>query len=93
MEMKIFPQLAARMQAECGWKVKKTQAVLPAYLEFLGEASKKSTPVPSPEIDNLWHNHILFLRDYLAFCQKNFGKIIFHEPSQAACNSCGGSVE
>lgn len=35
---------------------------------------------PSVEIDQVWHTHILFTRDYIAFCDKVFGEYAHHVP-------------
>ena len=32
-------------------------------------------------IDEMWHNFILFTKDYNDFCNKYFGKYIHHQPS------------
>lgn len=35
----------------------------------------------SSAVDTVWHEFILFLSDYLAFCREKMGKIFYHEPS------------
>lgn len=35
------------------------------------------------EIDNMWHNFILYTKDYAEFCQKYFGMFLHHEPDVA----------
>jgi hypothetical protein len=35
------------------------------------------------DIDNMWHNFILYTRDYTAFCEKYFGKFLHHQPDIA----------
>ncbi|KAB8037771.1 hypothetical protein GCL60_11395 [Silvanigrella paludirubra] len=32
-------------------------------------------------IDKMWHNFILFTKDYHEFCHKYFGRFIHHEPN------------
>jgi hypothetical protein len=41
----------------------------------------KDLSVISPEIDEVWHNFILFTREYNKFCESVFGKFIHHTPS------------
>lgn len=40
---------------------------------------KMSTP--SIPVDNMWHQFILWTKDYANYCQENFGKFIHHFPS------------
>ena len=35
----------------------------------------------SKPIDEVWHTHILFTRDYAAFCNLVFGEFVHHEPA------------
>lgn len=35
---------------------------------------------PSKEMDDVWHEFILFTRDYYNFCNMFFGKMIHHQP-------------
>jgi hypothetical protein len=48
---------------------------------FLWMSSKTDDPsIPSPTIDDAWHEFILFTREYAEFCKKNCGRFIHHEP-------------
>ncbi|WP_207424848.1 glycine-rich domain-containing protein [Desertivirga brevis] len=35
-------------------------------------------------LDEMWHNFILFTREYAAFCQANFGRFVHHQPATRA---------
>ena len=37
--------------------------------------------MPSHEVDEIWHNFILFTREYSEFCEKACGRIIHHRPN------------
>ena len=37
--------------------------------------------MPSQVVDDLWHEFILFTRDYGAFCQRAFGQFLHHTPA------------
>jgi len=37
--------------------------------------------VPTLEIDEFWHNHILYTKDYTNDCQQLFGHYLHHQPS------------
>jgi hypothetical protein len=39
--------------------------------------------MPSQLADELWHEFILHTRDYAAFCQKAFGRMLHHTPAAA----------
>jgi hypothetical protein len=43
----------------------------------------KFVAMPSQVVDDLWHEFILFTRDYDAFCQQAFGHFLHHTPSVA----------
>lgn len=56
------------------------------YKNFL-ILNKKYLPqplVPTREIDEFWHNHILHTRRYLQDCQQIFGYYLHHEPTDEA---------
>ena len=37
---------------------------------------------PAPDIDEVWHNHILHTREYDRDCQEIFGRYLHHAPAQ-----------
>lgn len=50
-------------------------------LKFLEFCTKTKYPcLPSKEIDEMWHDFILFTKDYSEFCITYFGKFIHHYP-------------
>ena len=56
---------------------------LAELIKFLTLASESTNcPVtPSARVDMAWHEFILFTRTYTSFCERNYGKMIHHEPS------------
>lgn len=48
-----------------------------AYLHSSGRA----IAMPSRVVDDLWHEFILFTRDYQLFCQRAFGRFLHHVPA------------
>ncbi len=46
-------------------------------LSILDPLNFHAVPVP---LDPFWHTHLLFSRDYIAFCNKVFGQFIHHQP-------------
>lgn len=53
------------------------------YKNFL-YLQKKHLPlplVPTKEIDEFWHNHILYTREYFHDCEQTFGHYLHHAPA------------
>lgn len=50
------------------------------YMEIVVENKGMKLPV-SPPVDQFWHTHILFSRDYLAFSNALYGDYIHHYPA------------
>jgi len=64
------------------WKRKHAIKACKLYKNFLH--LKKKFPnihlVPSTDIDEVWHNHILFTNKYMFDSEKIFGKLMHHNP-------------
>jgi hypothetical protein len=39
---------------------------------------------PAPDMDEVWHNHILFTREYMQTCEEVFGDYLHHDPAQSS---------
>lgn len=48
---------------------------------YLSSKSKLALPMTSIEVDNIWHQFILFTRDYFDFCEHIFGRYLHHSPN------------
>jgi hypothetical protein len=44
-------------------------------------SGRKYVAMPSQVADDLWHQFILYTRDYQAFCEKAFGGFLHHTPA------------
>jgi hypothetical protein len=81
--------LMFRLQKEEGWTKKQAAQAVVAYKEFISLCviNRKKTQiesmVPSKAIDAVWHNHILYMKDYEYF-QKQLGVMIYHNPSDGS---------
>jgi len=77
----LFDKLAA---ARPGLAVKDHQLVARAlrqfFLSYL-KSGKRRVAMPSQVVDDLWHEFILFTRDYQVFCQTAFGTFLHHTPA------------
>ncbi|MDX1900437.1 MAG: hypothetical protein SFW66_00360 [Gammaproteobacteria bacterium] len=64
------------------WEMQDALRCLTLYKNFL-LLQKKHLPetlVPTREIDEFWHNHILYTKNYFQDCLNIFGHYLHHEP-------------
>lgn len=59
------------------------QKGLRQYFQICLRARGKFVPMPSQVADDLWHDFILFTRNYRNFCTKAFGRYLHHTPVEA----------
>eukprot|EP00930_Biecheleria_cincta_P022695 TRINITY_DN1653_c0_g1_i5.p1 TRINITY_DN1653_c0_g1~~TRINITY_DN1653_c0_g1_i5.p1 ORF type:complete len:469 (-),score=80.65 TRINITY_DN1653_c0_g1_i5:209-1615(-) len=77
--------LKARLAKTYGWGQDAVDAAVDGYAQFLAlkiaeedfDADKLSPP---PLVDIVWHNHILDVKNYRAYCHTLAGRIIHHNP-------------
>lgn len=50
------------------------------YRQFLFLCAKYDGNTPTVDVDEAWHNHILFTRQYAGDCQAVFGEFLHHDP-------------
>jgi hypothetical protein len=53
------------------------------YFEICQEAGRRMAAMPSQAVDDLWHEFILYTRNYQAFCDRAFGRSLHHTPADA----------
>lgn len=71
-----WPALSTRQQAL-------VFDALRSYFLVCHEAPGKMVAMPSRIVDAVWHEFILFTRDYTAFCENAFGFYLHHTPTEA----------
>ncbi len=66
------------------WSHQDAKYLLTLYKRFLWLCYKypSESLVPSKDIDEFWHNHILHTREYTRDCQLIFGHYLHHSPSE-----------
>lgn len=67
------------------WSERSAAKILQQYKNFLYLQKKYSDQqhiTPSLEIDEVWHAHILYTKDYAEFCQHFFGRFLHHVPQK-----------
>jgi hypothetical protein len=52
------------------------------FLTYL-HSGRRPVAMPSQVVDDLWHEFILYTREYQAFCAKAFGRFLHHTPAVA----------
>ena len=52
------------------------------FLSYL-KSGRQYVAMPSQVADDLWHEFILYTREYKAFCDKAFGQFLHHTPAAA----------
>ena len=75
-----------RLQDQSDWAKEDVERALERYKNFLLLICKYPNVVlaPAPDIDEVWHQHILFTKEYARDCHAIFGEYLHHTPSQAA---------
>ncbi|MFM9946516.1 MAG: hypothetical protein ACKV1O_01130 [Saprospiraceae bacterium] len=74
-------EIIVRYSKELGVSISTSKKHNKVLVEFLDLASKSEhSCYPDKTIDNAWHNFILFTKDYYAFCQRKYNKLIHHNP-------------
>lgn len=65
-----------------GWTYERALAAADAYTKFLYLTEKHidSAIVPTKDIDEVWHAHILDTRSYIRDCNRVFGRYVHHNP-------------
>ena len=53
------------------------------FLAYL-MSGKRYVSMPSQVADDLWHEFILYTREYDAFCRRAFGGFLHHTPGRGA---------
>ena len=73
-----------RMARDKGWTAGFTQAAIGEYRRFCFLAVVSSAPVtPSEEVDEVWHMHLTYTRDYWdVWCAQVLGRPLHHDPTR-----------
>lgn len=75
-----YPQLSAK---ECQLVSHGLRQFFLAHLK----SGRKYVSMPSQAADELWHEFILYTKNYQLFCQKAFGRFLHHTPAVVLSNS------
>lgn len=61
------------------------------YFKIAKMANKKFVAMPSQVVDDLWHEFILFTRQYQRFCTGAFNRYLHHTPAEAMSDQSAAS--
>ncbi|WP_171014173.1 hypothetical protein [Chitinivorax sp. B] len=64
-------------------QVRQVEAGLRQYFRMTLQSGRKLVAMPSRIVDELWHEFILFTRNYQSFCKQAFGYFLHHTPAAA----------
>jgi hypothetical protein len=73
----------ARLARDRGWTLDGARAAIDAYRRFCFLAAVSPSPVtPSEAVDEVWHQHLIYSRDYWdAWCGQALRKPLHHDPT------------
>ncbi len=80
--------LVERLSNQLKWPKKKAEDVVRQYKNFLRLMCKypEQKTVPTPDIDEAWHNHILYTLQYTEDSKNIKGGYIHHHPKEMTHN-------
>lgn len=80
-----FEVISKRMENASGWDKKRIALAEKEYRRFLYliKIHPEEGLVPSEDVDEFWHYHILDTRKYANDCQTLFGYFLHHNPNLA----------
>lgn len=73
-------RVALRLKSTTQWSDSEIERAIERYRGFLGVALGGGTVVPTEDIDEVWHVHILDTRSYVRDCDRVFGYYFHHTP-------------
>ena len=83
---KFSPVLIRRVKAQHDYlsdaDMKKVVKATRDYFYICNQAKGKMVAMPSEIVDVLWHEFLLFTREYQEFCKKGIGRFLHHTPTE-----------
>ncbi len=68
------------------------ESALRNYFVINSIAGKTSVAMPSQAVDIMWHEFILFTKQYQGFCKRSFGRFLHHTPNEAMAKSSHAQI-
>jgi hypothetical protein len=78
--------IAERIVRENGSRPNSLSNAVLEFKRYMGLVALgyRGLPVPSQEVDDIWHAFLLFTREYAAFCRKTVGSFVHHIPTTSS---------
>lgn len=74
---------STRLRDANQWTDEFTAEAIGEYRKFMFLCRVAGHPLtPSVVVDSVWHMHLLYSRNYLAFCEKVIGRFVHHDPGK-----------
>lgn len=77
-------RIKAKLVKDGSCTAEEVEALEVQYKRYLAASmSRPDLRIPiSVQVDKMWHQHILFTRDYAAMCEAACGRFVHHKPSE-----------
>jgi len=79
----VVERARAKLPVLSAEQVQLVRQGLQQYFQICVAANGKFVSMPSQAVDVLWHEFILFTRNYEHFCQRALGQYLHHTPAEA----------
>jgi len=79
----LLDRLARKRPELAGQDRQRVEQALRQYFLIYLKCGFKFVSMPSQLVDDLWHEFILYTRNYQQFCQQAFGRFFHHTPAIA----------
>ncbi|MBE5316557.1 MAG: TIGR04222 domain-containing membrane protein [Xanthomonadales bacterium] len=80
----LQPRFRAQLAGRTGWNAARCARAIDEYLRFCAVAARLGgRAVPSAAVDEVWHLHLTWTRDYWDdFCPRRLGFALHHQPAR-----------
>lgn len=73
---------AEKLARNNNWTAEEADRAIEEYKRFMYLVITYGNAAPSDAVDQVWHQHILYTKDYNYFCQRYAGRFIHHSPDR-----------
>ena len=70
------------LESNLGWSKDYLNRTITEYKKLMYLAAVYRNIAPSDPIDQVWHQHILYTKDYRTFCERYMGFFLNHNPER-----------
>lgn len=88
------------VQQKLKWPTARVEAAVKDYREYLRAClqNRRGGNTPTPDVDEVWHAHILHTKKYAEDCKNALGFFLHHDPFTVRstgmnCTDCGDGCD